>query len=267
MHLKLIAYVRVSSKTQTDNTSLESQSQAIKRFCERMDHQLIDLRQETQTASGKHKREVFDAVLTDVINGKADGIVVSKLDRFARSTLEGLQVASMLITAKKELLVVDLGFDTSTPIGKCIFSVLLAFAELERNMIAIRVEEGKKRVIEGGFYCGGRTPYGFISAGGPGQRQLIPHPIQYPIRAEIMDMHRQGISFFKIAKELNRRGIKPKFGGRWNQSTIGFIVAGAGRLNKLMLHPGDSAIVPTVKAHKIDTPLLHQQESSLASAH
>ena len=242
MGLKLIAYVRVSSKTQTDNTSFETQSNAIKRFCDRMEHELIDLRQETMTASGKHKRDVFEGVLADVINGQADGIVVSKLDRFARSTLEGLNVASLLISAKKDLLVVDLGFDTSTPIGKCIFSVLLSFAELERNMIAIRVQEGKKRVIESGYYCGGRTPFGFISAGGPGQRQLIPHPVQYPIRTEIFRMHNDGLSYFKIARELNKRGVKPKFGKLWTQSTVGFIIAGHGKLNHLMLHPGDPHI-------------------------
>lgn len=224
MGLRLIAYIRVSTKAQTDNTSFESQSVAIERFCGRMDHELIEIRKETETASGKKARAIFDSVLRDILNNKADGIVVSKLDRLARSSLEGLQVAQLLMGAKKDLLVVDLGFDTSTPVGRCIFSVLLAFAELERNMISARSEEGRQRAKEGGYLTGGRIPYGYFSSGPPGQRLLKPHPEQYPHLLLILNLHEQGKSFKAIASHLNNCNITTKLGRKWKPSTVGDIL-------------------------------------------
>lgn len=239
MGLRLIAYIRVSTKSQSDNTSFESQSMAITKFCCRMDHELVEIRKETQSASGKKARAIFDSVLQDILNGKADGLVVSKLDRFARSSLEGLQVAQMLMTAKKDLLVVDLGFDTSTPIGRCIFSVLLAFAELERNMISARADEGRQRAREGGYLTGGRLPYGYFSSGPPGQRVLKPHPEQYPHLLLMLALHEQGMSFKAIAKHFNSCSIATKFGGEWKASTIGDILT---RPRKIpgQIHPQSS---------------------------
>ncbi|MBX9687712.1 MAG: recombinase family protein [Candidatus Obscuribacterales bacterium] len=224
MSLKLIGYIRVSSKTQTDNTSFESQTRAITNYCLRSEHDLLEVRRETMTASGKISRTVFDGCLADILKGKADGLVVYRLDRFARSTLEGLQVAATLTQYKKDLLVVDLGFDTSTPIGACIITVLLAFAELERNMILARVDEGKNRVKEAGFYSGGANPYGWMSTGSQGKRELKEHPIEQPILQEIIRLSDTGLSFSGIAVHLNKQGIPAKRGGKWTQSSIGSIL-------------------------------------------
>lgn len=223
MGLKVIGYIRVSSNSQTDNTSFESQTRAITRFCERSDHNLVEIRRETGTASGKAKRRVFDSTLADILRNQADALVVYRLDRFARSTLEGLQVATALKTAKKDLLVVDLGFDTSTPIGTCILSVLLAFAELERSMIQSRVQEGQRRVIEQGFYCGGRPPFGWRVTGHRTKRILEPDMHEQGVLKYIYHLKEMGLSHKKIAKRLNAENYHTKANTKWSQSTIGNI--------------------------------------------
>lgn len=220
MPLKLIAYIRVSSQSQTDNTSFESQTHAIEDYCKRNNHELTSCRYETKSASGRRARPIFAEVLNEVKSGGADGIVVCRLDRLARSTLEGLQVATDLKAANKTLVVLDLGFDTSTPIGACILSVLLAFAELERNMIKTRVDEGRKRVLENGFYGGGRPSYGFQSKGGVGKKLLVEDSSQQFVVSEMLRLRTQGFSTYKIAEHLNERGFSTKRGLPWNQSSI-----------------------------------------------
>ena len=146
MSLHLIGYVRVSSPGQLHNTSFDTQAAAIRGICERCGYELVAVRQEQETASGRKTRCVFQSVLSDISAGTADGLAVYSLDRFARSALQGLKVAKWLHDHQKQLVVVDVSLDTTTPLGKFMLTSLLAVAELERSMIIQRITEGKKRV-------------------------------------------------------------------------------------------------------------------------
>ncbi len=89
----------------------------------------------------KRDRPEFNKVMNILENG--DTLVVTKLDRFARSTLDGISTIKELFEKGIKVHVLNMGLVEDTPTGRLIFSVMLAFAEFERDMIVERTQEGK----------------------------------------------------------------------------------------------------------------------------
>ena len=72
-----------------------------------------------------------------------DVLVVTKLDRFARSTLDGIGIIRELFERGVDVHILNMGLVENTPTGRLIFNILMSFAEFERDMIVERTQEGK----------------------------------------------------------------------------------------------------------------------------
>lgn len=105
-------------------------------------------------ASGKDikGRPVFTELLNRLEPG--DTLVVSKLDRFARSVSDAVTIANDLQQRKVNLVVLDMQLDLASPMGKLVFSVLAAVAEFERNMISVRTADGMAAAKRSGRHVG-----------------------------------------------------------------------------------------------------------------
>lgn len=85
-------------------------------------------------------RPRFDALVARLQQG--DTLMVTKLDRFARSTVEGCTMVQSLIDRGVTVRVLNMGTLDGTPVGKMMVSVMFAMAEFERDMIVQRTQEG-----------------------------------------------------------------------------------------------------------------------------
>lgn len=131
---KIIGYCRVSTRGQLDGNSLEEQS---KKILERYSNaEIIE-----ESYSGAKDREIFNKVLSTLEIG--DTLVVTKLDRFCRTTKEGLQYIDLLMGKGVKIHILNMGLIEDTPMGRLIVTNLLAFAEFERAMIIERTQSGK----------------------------------------------------------------------------------------------------------------------------
>ena len=92
-------------------------------------------------SSGAKDREVFNSIIDSLQSG--DTLVVTKLDRFCRTTKEGLQYIDMLMDKGVKIHILNMGLIEDTPMGRLIVTNLLAFAEFERAMIIERTQSGK----------------------------------------------------------------------------------------------------------------------------
>lgn len=123
-------YARVSTMHQ----DLEAQLQALKR-------ENCDVIYKEKFTGTKKARPEFNELLEVLEDG--DTLVITKLDRFARSTTDGINTIKELFEKGVRVHVLNMGLIEDTPTGRLILSVMLAFAEFERDMIVERTQEGK----------------------------------------------------------------------------------------------------------------------------
>lgn len=123
-------YGRVS----TVNQDLEAQIQALQQEgCEEI---LTEKFTGTTT-----ERPIFNDLLSQLNEG--DTLVVTKLDRLARNTREGIEVIEKLFAKNVKVHVLNVGLLENTTMGRFFLTTLLAVAEMERNLIIERTQEGK----------------------------------------------------------------------------------------------------------------------------
>ena len=89
----------------------------------------------------KMERPEFDKLMAKLQSG--DEFVVCKLDRFARTAPEGALLVRDLVERGIKVNILNMGVADNTPLGKMLVTVLLAFAEYERDMIVERTSGGK----------------------------------------------------------------------------------------------------------------------------
>lgn len=132
---KRIGYARVSSaKQENEGNSLEAQEKML------LDAGAQKVKPETYTGTTMD-RPVLNAVLEELESG--DTLLVTKLDRFARTANEGVTLIKELIARGVSVHVLNMGLINQTPSGKLMLTVMMAFAEYERDMIVERFNEGK----------------------------------------------------------------------------------------------------------------------------
>ena len=132
----IYGYCRVSTKKQLDGNGLEVQEAEIKE-----NYPTAEIFHEQFTGKTT-ERPIFKQLISDLKKG--DLLVVSKLDRFCRSTEEGLTTINELQTKGVKVHILNMGLIEDTPMGKLIITNLLAFAEFERSLIVERTQAGKE---------------------------------------------------------------------------------------------------------------------------
>lgn len=131
----IYGYARVSTKGQAkDGNSLEAQEKALRKSG--ANEIYVDAFTGTKT-----DRPEFDKLMNKIQKG--DTLIVTKLDRFARSMSQGSELVSDLIERGIKVYILNIGVMDNTPSSKLIRNVFFAFAEFERDMIVERTMEGK----------------------------------------------------------------------------------------------------------------------------
>ena len=132
----IYGYCRVSTKSQLDGNGLEAQAKDIKAR-----YEMAEIMNEVFTGT-KKDRPVFNELLSQLKEG--DTLVVTKLDRLARNVEDGISVVRELFSKGVSVHVLNVGLLEDTTVGKFFLTTLLAVAEMERNLIVERTQEGKE---------------------------------------------------------------------------------------------------------------------------
>jgi site-specific DNA recombinase len=101
-------------------------------------------------------------------------------------------------------------------------TMLAGFAEMEKRLIGERTAAAMRHQrAQGRGYA--RTPYGFDRAG----ELLRPNPAEQAVIAQVRRWHATGLSLHGIARELTRRQVPTKRGGRWYAATVRYLLRNA----------------------------------------
>ena len=145
----IYGYMRVSTASQSKGNSFEEQERLLRK------NGATELYQDAFTGT-RTDRPNFTILLNKLQDG--DTLVITKLDRFARNTAEGLNVIQHLLERGVKVNILNMGTIDTTPTGKLILTVMLAFAEFERDMIVQRTTEGKAIARTKDNFVEGRPP-------------------------------------------------------------------------------------------------------------
>ena len=146
----IYGYARVSTKAQAkDGNSLEAQETALRSAG------AVEIYRDACTGT-KSDRPMFSTLLEQLAAG--DTLIVTKLDRFARSFTDGSAIVNRLIARGVRVHILNIGILDNTPSSKLIRNIFFAFAEFERDMIVERTTEGRAIARQRKGYREGRPP-------------------------------------------------------------------------------------------------------------
>jgi site-specific DNA recombinase len=224
--LRVLGYVRVSTEEQArDGSSLVNQQDKIRLYCELHELELLRIERDEGLSAKTLDREGLAVVLDDLRRGRADGVVITKLDRLTRSLGDWSDLIDEFFGkgAGRRLFSVNDSIDTGTASGLLVLDVLMSVAQWERRIIAERTADALQGKISRGERCG-RIRFGYSLA--PDGRTLVPHPKEQEAINCMKQWRAQGKTYRDMAAMLQTMGVECKEATSvWEPKTIHRILA------------------------------------------
>jgi site-specific DNA recombinase len=237
--MKLVAYTRVSRIGTRDVTSdsfitVDLQLEQINHYAKAMGHEIVAHFSDLDESGGKASRPEFDKALAVATNG-ADGLIVSKLDRFSRNVAQALKILEALKEKGKQIVSVSDNVDTSTAMGTAMWQIIMVFAQLERE----RASENWKAALSNavnvrGIHVASRIPTGYTRKQVDEKKHLktgemrpvyegplLPDPKAAPVIRELFRRRAEGQGWSALARYLNESGVRGPYESQKNWTHTG----------------------------------------------
>lgn len=227
---KAVCYARVSTLEQANlGVSLDAQEQKLEAYCLIANLEIVKIiREEGVSGAKEFSTRPGGFELLELIRKKqVQNIVALKLDRLFRDAADALNQTKVWDKSAIALHLIDMGginINTASPTGRLFLTMSVAFAEMERNLIAERTSTAmqyKKSQLE--VYS--PTPFGYKEQGTKEEgKTLIENKEEQKVLLMIKVWRKEGWSLRKIASELTDRKIATKQGGNWYASTVNYLL-------------------------------------------
>jgi site-specific DNA recombinase len=223
--MKVVCYCRVSTADQADSgISLEAQVAKMRAYATLYDLSIVEVITDAGESAKSLNRPGLQSALAMLKAGKADGLLIVKLDRLTRSIADWQDLIDAYFGERggKQLLSVNDSIDTRTAAGRLVLNVLITVAQWERETIGERTRDALQHKIRNGQRVG-KVRFGFdLAADGV---TLIDNPAEQQIIALMRDLRAAGYTLRKIAAALTARGILTKEGNsQWQHQTVAYIL-------------------------------------------
>ncbi len=201
---RALAYIRVSTSEQADSgAGLAAQRRAVEDEVARRGWLLQEVIEDAGYSAASLDRPGLTDALQRLDSRRAEVLVVSKLDRLSRSVGDFATVVDRSRRRGWQLVLMDLGLDTTTAAGELVANVVASTSQYERRLIGIRTKEA------------------LAAKKGAGVRLGRPSGLPTPVLADILEQRRTGRSLAAIAQRLNDDAVPTSQGGaRWHPATV-----------------------------------------------
>jgi DNA invertase Pin-like site-specific DNA recombinase len=235
---RAVGYVRVSTELQAEEgVSLAAQRAKLEAFAVATDLELVAIHEDAGVSAKTLARPGLQAALADLREGRADALLVAKLDRLTRSVNDLGSLLERYFAARFSLLSIADSVDTRTAGGRLVLNVLTSVAQWEREAIGERTRDALRHLQAQGVRIGGEA-LGWRRADeldGEGRKVWLPDLAEQATAARIRELRGEGLSLRAICDVLRREGRPTKRGGRWAPQTVAQVLA---------RDPGPGAAVP-----------------------
>ena len=217
---KAVAYIRVSTNKQEDKGhSLQAQKEKIAAYATLYDLDIVET--VIEVASAKNlKRDGLQGALDSIKSGKADALIVVKLDRLTRSVSDLGHLVEAYFN-KAGLLSVSEQIDTRSASGRLVMNVLASVSQWEREAIGERTRAVRESMTANGLYVGGSAPYGQMLING----QLVDNPQELAIITRAKKLKAKGHSLRTIATMFSNEGLRTRKDTHFSHTLIARMAA------------------------------------------
>ena len=236
-------YIRVSTEHQVDKSSLKTQEERLRAYCQQMGYKIAKVYRDAGLSAKDTNRPALAELMQDIKAGGIDFVLVTKLDRITRSLRDLFQLMDFFITNEVDFVSISESIDTKTAMGRFFFQLLGLLAQLEREVTAERVATDMRHRAEKGRWTGGIVPYGYMTQSlaykkykeqGLNEKEASQRSIQDCSEAKklyvepntaktvkwIFNKYIEINSVRKVGTLLNSKGIKTRNDQFWPQTTI-----------------------------------------------
>jgi site-specific DNA recombinase len=266
-------YIRVSRVAGREGESFISpdvQRQKVAGPAELHDVEIVRWWEELDQSGRRRDRPMFQQALARCEAGETGGIVVARLDRFARSAVDALESIKRLNEAGARLVSVEDNFDGSTPMGRFAIGILTLIAKLELDRITESWSAAVKTAVERGIHISARPPAGY-RRGEDGRLLVVPE--EAVVIAQVFRRRTEGASWTKLADFLTASGVKTsKRSAAWSVTGVSSLVKyraylGEARSGKYVNPTAHEPIVTQAEfdAAQSQRTLLRPRDGSVAS--
>jgi site-specific DNA recombinase len=193
-------------------SSLDAQREACHAYITSMKSEgwiaLPDTYEDGGFSGGTTDRPALQRLLADIGEGKIDAVVVVKIDRLSRSLLQFLQLMEFFEEHHTAFCAVTQSIDSSTSAGRLILSVLMSFAQFEREIGSERTREKMQAARKRGAFIGGHPPLGYDID--KENHCLVVNPDESEMVRELFELYMDRRSLLEVVKEVNARGWRRK---------------------------------------------------------
>lgn len=216
--LRVAAYARVSTDLAEQLESLKAQREHYESYIRTNPEWVFAGIYFDEGISGtkKEKRPELLRMIRDCENGKIDFIITKSISRFARNTVDCLELVRRLSDIGIYILFEKEGLNTGDMEGELMLSILSGFAAEESASISQNMTWAFNKRFRDGSFIIGSTPYGYTNVDG----EMIIVPEEAKIVERIFSECLSGKGGHVIAKGLNRDKIPAPRGNHWSTGTI-----------------------------------------------
>ncbi|MFN7716685.1 MAG: recombinase family protein [Pseudanabaenaceae cyanobacterium] len=216
---KAVGYVRVSTQEQANHGySIDAQIAKIQAYASLYDIDLIDVVVDAGVSAKSLDRHGLTNVLQMLDTGKADAVIIFKLDRLTRDVSDWNYLIKNYFTDKALLSVSD-QIDTRTAAGRLCLNVLMSVAQWEREAIGERTSTALRQKQSQGEHVGSPA-YGYEMV----NKKLVKVSSELEVIALVKQLSADGLTLTAIANELNSQGINTKRGGKWQAVQVSRVI-------------------------------------------
>ena len=226
---RVVGYIRVSTEGQADGgVSLDAQRAKLTAYCTALDLELVAVEADAGLSAKSLARPALQRALGMLRDGRADALLVVKLDRLTRSVRDlGTLVEDYFAAGRWALLSVADSIDTRSAAGRLVLNVLASVAQWEREATAERTRDALAHLRSEGVRLGGAA-LGWErgeAVGAAGRRVVVAVEDEADTVARILALKADGLSLRGIAEILAAEGRSTKAGGRWHATTVQRVIA------------------------------------------
>lgn len=231
--MRLLGYIRVSRVMGREGDSFISpgdQRKRIETWCEAHGHELLDVHTDLDQSGGKTDRPEFQRALERCEAGDAGGIIVAKLDRFARSVSGAAATIERLDAAGCALVSVAENIDATGPGGRLMRTILFAFAEFERERLRESFATSIDHAVGRGVYVARTAPAGYTREPGAA---LVIDSAAAPAVVAAFEARAKGTPWATIGRQLAAVGVYPQGASAWSVSAVSYMIRNRAYLGEI----------------------------------